>query len=84
VEKYFRAGQVIDGKTAHVHCMLDTYGYKYTHSDCGILIVFPLQQWLHERASMLRYTYIGSLVLFGDGLKISFSIPSADHHGFGF
>jgi len=23
-----------------------------------ILIAFPLQQWLHERASMLRYTYI--------------------------
>ena len=21
-------------------------------------IAFPLQQWLHERASMLRYTYI--------------------------
>jgi len=23
---------------------------------------FPLQQWLHERASMLRYTYIAYLV----------------------
>ena len=23
---------------------------------------FPLQQWLYERASMLRYTYIASLV----------------------
>jgi hypothetical protein len=23
-----------------------------------IIIAFPLQQWLHERASMLRYTYI--------------------------
>jgi hypothetical protein len=22
-----------------------------------ILISFPLQQWLHERASMIRYTY---------------------------
>ena len=55
-----------------------------THSDCVILIAFPLQQWLHERASMLRYTYITSLVLFGDGFKISSSIPSADHHGFGF
>jgi hypothetical protein len=28
------------------------------HSECVILIAFPLQQWLHERASMLRYTYI--------------------------
>jgi hypothetical protein len=23
---------------------------------------FPLQQWLHERASMLRYTYIACIV----------------------
>jgi hypothetical protein len=26
------------------------------------LIVFPLQQWLTERANILRYTYIASLV----------------------
>jgi len=26
-------------------------------------IVFPLQEWLHERASLLRYTYIACLVL---------------------
>jgi hypothetical protein len=34
-----------------------------THSDCVILIVFPLQQRLHESASMLRLTYTDSLVL---------------------
>jgi hypothetical protein len=33
-----------------------------THLGCVILITFPLEQWLHEGASMLRYTYIGSLV----------------------
>ena len=33
-----------------------------THSECVILIAFPLQQWQHERASMLRYTYIASLL----------------------
>ena len=27
------------------------------HTDCVILIGFPLQQYLHEGASMLRYTY---------------------------
>jgi hypothetical protein len=27
------------------------------HSEYVILIDFPLQQWFHERASMLRYTY---------------------------
>jgi len=34
-----------------------------THSQYVILIAFPLQQWLHERASMLRYMYIACLVL---------------------
>ena len=32
------------------------------HSGDVILIAFPQQQWLHERASMLRYTYIACLV----------------------
>jgi hypothetical protein len=34
-----------------------------TNSQYVILIDFPLQQWLHERASLLRYTYIACLVL---------------------
>ena len=29
-----------------------------THSEYVIIIAFPLQQWLHERVSMLRCTYI--------------------------
>jgi hypothetical protein len=35
-----------------------------THSEYVILVLiaFPRQQWLRERASMLRYTYIASLV----------------------
>jgi len=33
-----------------------------THSEHAILIAFSLQQWLHERASMLRYTYIACSV----------------------
>jgi hypothetical protein len=33
-----------------------------THSEYVIVIGFPLQQWLHERASTLRYTCIGPLV----------------------
>jgi hypothetical protein len=32
------------------------------HSKYVILTAFPLQQWLHEHASMLRYMYIGGLV----------------------
>jgi hypothetical protein len=38
----------------HAHGMLDTAGYKYMHSEYVILITFPPQQWLNERASMLR------------------------------
>ena len=34
-----------------------------THTSCVILIAFPLQQRLHERTSMLRYTYIACRVL---------------------
>jgi hypothetical protein len=34
-----------------------------THSEYVILIAFSLPQWLHERASMLRYTYVACLVL---------------------
>ena len=37
---------------------------KNIHTGCVILSAFPLQQRLHESASMLRYTYIGCLVMF--------------------
>ena len=33
-----------------------------THSEY-VIIVFPHQQWLHERASVLRGTYIASLMM---------------------
>ena len=29
-----------------------------THAEYIITPAFPLQQWLHERASMLHYTYV--------------------------
>ena len=32
------------------------------HLEYILLIAFPPQQWLHERASMLRYTYITCLI----------------------
>ena len=35
-----------------------------THTGCLMLIAFTLQQWLHERTSVLRYTYIVCLVCF--------------------
>jgi len=41
------------------HYVLDSYGKRQT--EYIILIAFPLQQWLHERASMLRNTNIAVL-----------------------
>jgi hypothetical protein len=34
-----------------------------THSEYVVLIALPMQPWLNERASKLRYTYIACLVL---------------------
>jgi len=34
-----------------------------THSEYAIFVTFPLQQLLHERASMLHYMHIACLVL---------------------
>jgi len=56
VEKYGKVGQATDGNMGHAHCMLDTQGYIHTLGICNI--AFPLQQWLHERVTMLRYTPI--------------------------
>jgi len=39
-----------------------TNTHTHTHTGCVILIAFPLQQWLHERVSTLRYTYVDSIV----------------------
>ena len=36
----------------------------HTYPEYVIFIAFPLQQWLHERASMLRYTYIACIFFF--------------------
>ena len=48
-----------------------------THSQNVILITFPPQQWLHESASVWRYTYIASLVC-----GCSHSLPAATVPGF--
>ena len=60
---------------AHARCLLDKQGYTLAHTRTParphththkqkyvILIAFSLQQWLRERAAMLRYTYIACLV----------------------
>jgi hypothetical protein len=64
VEKYCRAGHRPQ-KTMwrmRIACWLPKV--TDTHSEYVIPIAFPRQKWLHERASMLRYTDIACLVSF--------------------
>ena len=61
--KHCTAGQATYDNMAHAHCMLNTEATN-THSKHVTLIAFPLQQWYHENASMLRYTYSVSFVYF--------------------
>ena len=57
MEKCCTAGQATDDNMAHAgHLRLQTHS-QY------VIIVFPLQQWLHERTSMLRYMYTACLVI---------------------
>jgi hypothetical protein len=83
MEKYSRAGQATDDKTIRrmrIACWIPKA--TNTHSEYVILIVVPLQQWLHERASMLRYTYIACLVLSSCTriLDISMHVPASNFH----
>ena len=61
VEKYFRAGQAT-GTIWRMSIACWIHKATNTFSENVALIAFALQQWLHERASMSRYTYIGCLV----------------------
>jgi hypothetical protein len=56
VEKYGTAGQATDGtiiRRMRFACWITKP--TDTHSEYVILIVFPWQEWLCERGSMLRY-----------------------------
>jgi hypothetical protein len=57
-EKYGTAGQTTDKNTTRrmrIACRITKV--TGTHSEHVITIPFPRQQWLCERASVLRYTY---------------------------
>ena len=63
MEKYCRAGQATDGniiRRMRIACWIPKA--TSTHSEYEIRIAFQPQQWLHERTSVLRYTYIACLV----------------------
>ena len=57
VEKYCTAKQATDDskiRRIRIACWLTKA--TNTHPECLIVIAFPLQQWLRECVSMLRYT----------------------------
>ena len=63
MEKYSRARQATDDNI--IQCMRFACWITKTtdtHTEYVLLIAFSRQQWLHKRASMLRYTYIARLV----------------------
>jgi len=47
-------------RCTHIACLIPTA--TNTHSEYVTIIAFPLQQWLHKRASALSYTYTACLV----------------------
>ena len=59
MEKFGRAGQVRDdnmiGRMNTACCLTNATN---TLSEHEIFFAFPLQQWLRERASVLRYTCV--------------------------
>jgi hypothetical protein len=62
VDKYFRARQATDDNMLmRIACWINKA--TNTHTGYVIFTAFPPQQRLHERTSLLRYTYIASRVL---------------------
>jgi hypothetical protein len=53
---YGQTGHRWQCNRANTHCICWLTKATYTHSEYFILIDFPLQQWLHRRASLLHYS----------------------------
>jgi len=59
--KFVEQGHTTDDNMVHaLACWIPKV--TNTHSQYVIHIAFPQQHWLHERASILRYSYIACLV----------------------
>jgi hypothetical protein len=66
MQKYCTAGQAkIDNLIRRMRIARWILNATDKHSEIVIYIVFPLQQWMHERVAMLRYTCIPSALLTG-------------------
>ena len=53
----------------------------HTHSEYTVLISFPPQQWSHESASGLRYTYIARLLFYYVQLLVYMDVTSSTIYG---
>jgi hypothetical protein len=76
VEKYGRAGQATDEDITR-SMWLACWVTKATDFEYVILIGFPRQRWLGERALTSRYSYIASLLYVK--LKCHFAIMTHFH-----
>jgi hypothetical protein len=64
-KKYCRAWLAIDDNiTRHTRIACWITKATNTHSEYAIIFAFPLQQWLHDRAPSVSYTYSVGLLLF--------------------
>jgi len=80
VENYGRTGEVTDDSIIRRMC-LAYWIRKATDTDSKfvILIAFLLQQWLHELASLLGYTYTACVVTFQNEMYVEVSgFPECD------
>jgi hypothetical protein len=83
VEKYCRVGWAIDDKMAHAVLHAGCLSTN-THLWYVILNAFPLQQWLHEPAPLLRCTYIACLVSLGINCELRNTVVEAPYRLDGF
>jgi len=63
VEGYCRVGQATGDSVARMRIACWITKARNAHPEYVLLIAFPLQQQLHERASTLHCTYIACLVV---------------------
>ena len=64
MDKYSTATQATeDNKIRRMRTACCIPKVTKTHAQYVIRIAFPIQQWLHESASLLPYTYIAFIVV---------------------
>jgi hypothetical protein len=71
-EKYRTAGQAAADNMTHAYAMLDDKTIN-TQAQYVIFTVFLLQQWLHEGATLLRYTYLSCFNIIASDYTSHFS-----------